>query len=237
MDAGKPLRLFVGVRVSLATARALEEEVGRLRAAATGVAPRWVAPAAYHVTLKFLGWTRPEVVEALRDRIAHHLAGARACEVEVRGLGAFPAPGRARVLWAGVASPGAARLAELAERVERATAELGFARDKRAYHPHVTLARLREPGDVSSLVADAAERVYRSSWIDSVILFESTMRSTGSEYTAVARWTLEPGSKGSRRHTRPVEPEAESDSDPGALESKVTSRVASGETPDGDEQG
>jgi RNA 2',3'-cyclic 3'-phosphodiesterase len=207
-DRPKALRLFIGVRISLATVRALDEAVQTMRRGPRGNL-RWVAPASYHVTVKFLGWSRPEVVFALRDRMAEAVAGQRAFELETVGLGAFPTPARARVFWAGVDAQGGARLAELAGRVERVAEELGFAREERPFHPHVTLARLKVPGDVRELISSCTEQVFRSSWIDSLVLFESHTKSIGSEYEEKARWSLEGDSKAARRHTGPVETEAE----------------------------
>jgi 2'-5' RNA ligase len=187
---------------------ALDEAVHEMRRASPDERRlRWVAPASYHVTLKFLGWTRPEVGFALRDAIGAALAGQRAFEMETRGLGAFPGPERARVLWAGVDPGGAARLSALAERVERAAEALGFAREQRPYHPHVTLARLAGPTDIRGVVSRYTEQLFRSSWVDGVVLFETKTRSGGSEYHEKARWPLETDSKPSRRHTGPVDHE------------------------------
>jgi RNA 2',3'-cyclic 3'-phosphodiesterase len=206
--APRPLRLFVGARVSLATVRALDEAVRALRRMpevdATG--PRWVPAASYHVTVTFLGWTRPEVVAAIRDEVAAGLAGVGAFDLECRGLGAFPSADRARVLWAGVDATGGGRLGELAERVEEAAARLGFERERRAYHAHVTLARWKAPANVRRFLDGVAEQVYRSSWVDSLVLFESKMNSSGSEYSEVASWSLDSGSKRPWRHTAAVEP-------------------------------
>lgn len=199
------LRLFIGARVSLATVRALDEVVQAMRKAESPVRPRWVAPATYHVTLKFLGWSRPEVVEALRDRVGAALAGVRAVEIECRGLGAFPSADKARVVWAGIDPAGATRLGEMVEKIERATAELGFAREKRAWHGHVTLGRVKSPADVRGLLSAVPEQAYRYSWVDSLVLFESQMKKDGSEYTEIASWPLESDSRSSRRHTAAVE--------------------------------
>lgn len=199
------MRLFIGARVSLATVRALDDAVQEMRRAESAVRPKWVAPATYHVTLKFLGWSRPKSVEALRDRVGAALAGARAVEIECRGLGAFPSPEKARVVWAGIDPAGAARLGEMVEKIERATGELGFAREKRAWHGHVTLARVRTPGDVRGLLSAAPEQTYRHTWVDSVVLFESQMKKDGSEYTEIASWPLESDSRAARRHTAAVE--------------------------------
>ena len=202
------LRLFVGVRVSIATVNALDEAVqGMRRASPDDRRLRWVAPASYHVTLKFLGWTRPEVGFALRDALGAALAGQRAFELETRGVGGFPGLERARVLWAGVDPAGAARLTALAEKVERAAEALGFAREQRPFHPHVTLARLAAPTDLRGLVSRYTEQLFRSSWVDGVVLFETKTKSSGSEYQEKAMWPLETDSKASRRHTGPVDHE------------------------------
>ena len=199
------LRLFIGARVSLATVRALDDAVQAMRRVEAGLRPRWVAPPTYHVTLKFLGWSRPEVVQALRDRVGAALVGVRAVEIECRGLGAFPSVEKARVVWAGLDAAGSTRLAEMVEKIERATGELGFPREKRAWHGHVTLARLKAPADVRGLLSAVSEQTYRYSWVDSAVLFESQMKKEGSEYTEIASWTLESDSKASRRHTAAVE--------------------------------
>ena len=94
-------RLFIGVNLSIASTRRVAEALERMRrAAAEGRGPKvsWVPPANLHVTLKFLGWTRPEAVAAIRDRVAAGVAGRRGFEIEAVGMGAFPGPAAARVL-------------------------------------------------------------------------------------------------------------------------------------------
>jgi len=62
-------RLFAGIRVSVATANALAGAAETLarRARDSGVDIRWVAPVSYHLTLKFLGWTREAAIGAIVD--------------------------------------------------------------------------------------------------------------------------------------------------------------------------
>ena len=177
------MRLFVGVRVSVATANALAAcaEMLARRARDAGVDPKWVAPASYHVTLKFLGATRDDAVGAVREALAGACAGVQAFRFRVARLGAFASLERANVVWAGV-EEGAA-LGELAKRVERATTALGFASETRAFHPHVTLARLREPKPVRELVLPLAEQVFAETRVDAITLFESS----GPAYQELAR--------------------------------------------------
>src|SRR4051812_35364870 len=65
----RPQSLFVGVRVSGATANALAGAAETLarRGRDAGIEFRWVAPASYHITLKYLGWTRTDAIGAVVD--------------------------------------------------------------------------------------------------------------------------------------------------------------------------
>jgi 2'-5' RNA ligase len=202
------LRLFIAVRPSLTAVAGLGDEIAGLRRsdAAAALPAAWVAAASYHVTLSFLGWTRPEAVEAIKDRVGRALAGARSATLVTGGLGAFPSAERARVLWIGV-DDAEGRIAELAGRVQAAACELGFPAGRKPFHPHLSVARLRSASDVQRAVSEASERLRSRSSIDSVVLYESTLKSSGSEYTPLAEWRLESPSKPQKRQTRPVEPE------------------------------
>lgn len=195
-------RLFIGVKVSVATVNALAEAVSALdkRAAAAGTKIRWVAPATYHITLKFIGWTRGEAVDAIRDRVERQLRGVRAFAFTTKGMGAFPKPERARVVWAGIDNPGR-ELVKLASRVDEATADLGYPSEQRPFHPHVTLGRLREPANVVSLLEPVSDTLFSETFAESVILYESIMKSSGSEYFQRHCWLLESDSNRAKRHT------------------------------------
>ena len=185
-------RLFVGIRVSVACANALAacaETLAR-RAKDARVDLAWVAPTNYHVTLKFLGWTRDDATGAVRDALAQAADGVAPFKFRVARLGAFPSLERASVLWAGVEEPDG--LAAIAERVERAMAGLGYAAETRAYHPHVTLARVREARPLRELVLPMAEQIFHETRVDAVTLFESETRASGALYREVARLPLVP---------------------------------------------
>ncbi len=200
-DPDGHIRLFVGVRISVAAAEAIAGAARALHEPIRdeGLSPAWVPPANYHITLKFLGWTEFPMIGAIGDELRPALAGATAFEIENAGLGAFPTQRRARVLWAGARDPGG-RIADLAARVDATAERLGFPAEARPFHPHVTMARLRRPGNITSLLEDSSEQEFSKSWIDSVVVFESKMKSKGSEYVERAIFPLEaPGSKGERQ--------------------------------------
>lgn len=217
MSAG--MRLFVGVPVSAAVAGELAgtcESLAR-RATSRGVTLRWVAPAAYHVTLRYLGWARAEVVPAIEAAVQRAVVGVSPFRFRTARLGAFRSEARATVVWAGV-DDGAAALIELAAALEREVVPLGFAPERRAFHPHVTLARLREPTNVEEVLLPFAEQVFSETRCDSVTLFESITKPTGSEYRAVARAPLGGPISPVHRQSDPVKPaplDAASGSDDG----------------------
>jgi 2'-5' RNA ligase len=205
--AGK--RLFVGAPISVATVNALAgaaQTLGR-RARDAGVDIRWISPASYHVTLRFLGWTRAEAIGAVRDALDEAAAGIPPCSFRTARLGAFASLDRASVVWAGVEAP--EPLLELARRVEAACARLGYRPERRAFHPHVTLGRLREPRAVREVVLPLAEQMFGDTALDGITLFESETKSSGSVYRELHKIRLESRSStpisAPERQTPPVE--------------------------------
>lgn len=198
-------RLFIGARVSTQTANALAAcaEMLQRRSRDAGIDLKWVAPTNYHVTLKFLGWTRDEVVPALVDALDTALVGAQAFRFRTARLGAFPSLEKASVVWAGVDDP--APLTELAGRIETACTALGFAREGRAFHAHVTLARLAETRAVKELVLPLSEQMFSESRIDGVTLFESETKSSGSVYRELHRIGFKADENAPKRQTGALE--------------------------------
>jgi 2'-5' RNA ligase len=201
-------RLFLAVNLSIPSTRRVAEALERMRRGCEQGGPRvsWVPPANLHVTLKFLGWTRPEAVGAIRERVAAGLVGRKAFEIEAVGTGAFPDAGAARVLWVGVRD-GSGGLAQLAKDVDQWMVELGFEPETRAYHPHITLGRVRDPGGAAcgDLLGSGGAQSFGGSWIREVILYESVTKSRGSEYSALFRLPLEAPPGRTERQTRDVE--------------------------------
>ena len=178
-------RLFVGIRVSIATANSLVGAVETLarRARDAGADIRWGAPANYHVTLKYLGWTREAAIGVLYDALAEAVRGTQRFTFRTTRLGAFPSLDKASVVWAGVEDGGA--LAALAKRIETAATALGFRPEERPFHPHVTLGRSREIRAVREVVLPMSEQMFSDTRVDAVQLFESETKSSGSVYKEI----------------------------------------------------
>lgn len=142
---------------------------------------RWVPKENLHLTLAFLGRVEDERVGEISAAVADALQGHVDFAVRLGALGAFPSVKRARVVWAGLDDP-TGGLAGLADSVGAALEPLGFQREARAFRPHVTLARLKTPGqvDVSETLEPIAFPVERIS------LFESRLGRPHAVYSQVA---------------------------------------------------
>jgi 2'-5' RNA ligase len=150
---------------------------------------RRVEPADWHLSLRYVG----EPGEVGLDRLLAALDEAdlgRPFDLGLDGLGAFPRPGRANVLWLGVGR-GAAELDALRERVEEATEHSGLGREERPFVPHLTLSRIRPAVDVWAwLEADPDLRVR---WrVEGVLLMRTVRDGRDSRYEDVADFPLGP---------------------------------------------
>lgn len=180
----KPLRLFVAVEVPEEVRAMLAEVVGPLRERfARG---RWVPVENQHVTVKFLGSTYPRLVEWVTATVAGVASKQSAFETRLVDLGAFPSPRRARVLWAGL-DDASSSFAGIAAGLDEALAR-EFMTEKRAFTPHLTVARFDPPVGVGDLPADVKSRPFR---VDRIVLFRSHLRRPAPIYEPIETFHLQ----------------------------------------------
>lgn len=181
-------RLFVAVRPPTDALDAVTKTVAPARRSMVG--PRWTTHDQWHLTVQFLGAVPGESL----DEVSRALdAASRVPPFPVRlgGAGAFPKPGRARVLWLGVAA-GYDGMERLATAVGAALGPLGYESDGRPYHPHLTLARLKVPGDVGpALEAIGGDPVGPAFTVSEAVLYESRRSRQGARYEALSAIALE----------------------------------------------
>lgn len=177
-------RLFIGLRPPPAIRRLLLAAMGGVSGA------RWQNDAQLHLTLRFLG----DVPPRLADDVAMALAAIRAPapQVTIAGTGRFARGGRTDTIWAGVQPAGP--VAALHRKIERAVTLAGAAPEPRAFHPHITLARLArglgEEAAIDRYLADHAALASPAFGFDHLLLFESRLAPDGAVYDTLARWPL-----------------------------------------------
>src|SRR5258708_3409148 len=133
------MRLFTAIDLP-------EEPLLRLERLLTALRPealiKWSPLDNLHITTKFIGEWAVERSDEI-DRALAGLAPREPFEIALGGLGWFPNERSPRVLWAGVhAGP---ELAGLARDIDEALAGAGVAKEERAFAPHLTLARIKNP--------------------------------------------------------------------------------------------
>jgi 2'-5' RNA ligase len=136
------MRLFVGLWPPPSVLKALLALQESLRLATLPGTLRLTEADQLHVTLRFLGEVPEERTPALRATLEKAVAATAGFPVEFAAFGAFPAPKRARVLWVRLTDEAGA-LGPLQQAVEEAVAPFAKQAEERAFHPHVTLARVR----------------------------------------------------------------------------------------------
>jgi RNA 2',3'-cyclic 3'-phosphodiesterase len=185
------VRLFVAITPPPVVLDELEARVAALRPAWPAL--RWTGRPAWHVTLAFLGEFGEPAAGELGPRLERAAHRHPRLPLSIAGAGAFPGPGRARVLWTGIGGDRRA-LAALARSVAAGARRAGAPPpdEDRRFRPHLTLARCREPADVGRLV-EALAGFAGAPWTAAEIqLIRSHPGDPGSppRYETLGSWPL-----------------------------------------------
>jgi 2'-5' RNA ligase len=149
---------------------------------------RWQDEEQLHLTLRFIG----EVERPVADDLADTLGRVRAPRMQLRvaGVGRFEQR-NSGALWAAVDPK--APLAALAAKVERTCQSVGLEPERRAFHPHITLARWkgRRTREVHDFLESRRGLASEPFPVDRFILFESHLSKHGAHYVEVASYDLD----------------------------------------------
>jgi len=179
------MRLFIALDIPAEVRAALTKYMERARALAHEA--RWARVEGLHVTLKFIGHVDDSVVEKIKAALASIKTAP--FEVTFTGVGFFPNPNAARVFWAGV--DGRESLPHLASNIDSVSEKLGFPRETKPYHPHLTLARTssRPLRELRQLLDDPPQ--FGTMTAREFFLYQSQPQKGGSKYTKLERFALE----------------------------------------------
>jgi 2'-5' RNA ligase len=180
------MRLFTGLDVPAEVVANLEELFRRLKPTAR---IGWSPLANLHVTTKFIGEWPEERLGELTAALAG-IPARGAIPMRMRRVGFYPNPHSPRNFWCGIEAPG---LAELAADIDAATTTLGIASERRAFSPHLTLARIKERVELQPLreaIVALPTLEFGAFQADRFFLYQSKLRPTGSVYTKLAEFPL-----------------------------------------------
>ena len=181
------LRAFIAVELPHEIQQDIYDKATVVLKKTTGSLIRWVPPENMHLTLKFLGDISPSNVDMLTRMLRAEADSSHCFDMHVSRLGSFPSLRRPRVIYIGIQAP--AGLEALRHGVESASRRLGYESEDRAFSPHLTIGRVRQDVTASDgqKIRQALENIHIDSLgtarVDSVHLFKSDLKPTGSVYT------------------------------------------------------
>jgi 2'-5' RNA ligase len=192
------IRSFVAIEVPDLTKDVLAKVGEELRRKVPERSVRWTRVSGIHLTLKFLGNVAEPDLGAIKETLALVAQRHAPFSFTIGGLGCFPNERRPRVLWVGIQEQTGA-LKALQRDVEKSLVPLGFQRERRGFHPHLTLGRTRR-GVHSDIQRDLGEVVTGTniSELDRIAitcfrLMRSDLHPDGAVYTAMAEFSLSLG--------------------------------------------
>jgi len=182
MTEEKMIRTFICIELPEGLKKKIGEIQAQLKHYSAGIS--WVRPQNIHLTLKFLGDVEEQRLPDLATAMGEIAARYSRFTLIPEGPGVFPHARSPRVFWLGIRED-TGTLAHLQEEIEERLEELGFAREKRAFRPHLTIGRVRpyrKPKELTpafltiGFAADPFE-------VDHITLMRSDLKPTGAVYT------------------------------------------------------
>ncbi len=177
------IRSFIAIELPEPAKEFLGELSHRLRSFGGDV--KWVRADGMHVTLRFLGGVNRDLISILERELAPVFSDYSPCGLSLSGVGCFPNLRNPRVIWVGVDDP-TDTLVSLASEIEDRLALLGFKRENRAFHAHITLGRVRSSrrsSDLSEGIRQLSDASGPSFIASRATLFRSILQPSGAEHT------------------------------------------------------
>lgn len=192
MPEAAGIRAFLAVPADPGWSEAAGTLVAALRAESPPAS--WTRPAAWHITVKFLGTASRDALESFGRAIEPLAASLPPGELSSEGAAVFPSSGPARVLAIGFApGPALESVLALASAAETEARRAGLEREDRAFRAHVTLARLKDRWrrDAVDRFRERAAGAAFPAWpVRTCVLYASRLDRTGAIHTPIAEWRL-----------------------------------------------
>jgi len=190
------VRAFIAINLPPGIIAELEKLQKTLRAQCPSGSVRWSGPHQMHLTLRFLGEIEVRSVAEVETAMRHACQGIAPFSLTAQHLGCFPNRRHPSVIWAGI-SGDTERLQDLQTRLEQATASIGKPVEKRPFHPHLTLGRVKtthhgEAREIGRIVEATAVAALGQWTVREVHLMRSELFPKGAIYTSLSSIQLTP---------------------------------------------
>ena len=182
-------RTFIAIELPPDVRSRVTQHIARLRREQPNVRASWCRENNLHLTLKFLGNVPVAEIPKVSEAVERATKSVSSFPLTFSDCGTFPPHGRPSVLWIGTQ---ASSLQVLHTAIEKELAEEGFARESRPFHPHLTVARLRQAEGAHNLAELHKNLGFPASAFDvsDVVVFRSELLREGSRHTVLSRHSL-----------------------------------------------
>ncbi len=184
------IRCFIALHVPEEIVTGISQYIQELKKLTTGV--KWIRPEGIHLTLKFLGEIESSRVEAIQSRLPEISEAVAPFSLHVSGAGCFPGRNRPRVFWLGLEQCESNPLSEIQALIENILEPLGFERESRRFSPHLTLGRVKHPGNFINIYSFFDKHPFpkRNINVTEFFFIRSELKSSGAEYSVIGRYPL-----------------------------------------------
>jgi len=179
-------RIFIVIDLSEDARQAAAEYIERLRADFTRIKVGWEHPEKLHFTIRFLGDIDEEQLDKVCSVVKTAADQSEPFSVRIIETGVFPHYKNPKVLWLGP-KRGFDEMTAINARIESGLESAGFVPERRKFHPHVTIARIRDMEKSRELVRTHRQRQFEPIVFTAagITIYESKLQKTGSEYFRV----------------------------------------------------
>lgn len=188
---GVQMRTFIAIDLNEEIKANINQLIEKLDIGNPGI--KWVEKNGMHLTLKFLGNISPEKSSSIQSSLEKAVGEFSSFPLILRGTGFFP-PGKKipRVLWVGIEKNES--LQSLQARVEEEMEKLHFPKEKRKFHPHLTLGRVKKNYGVEAVLKELQQYEnadFGEMKVDKITFFQSALKPSGAEYTKLSEHSLQ----------------------------------------------
>jgi len=186
------IRTFIAIEISEEIKKKIAQIQERIKQT-NSLKGKWVSIDNIHLTLKFLGDTRLNNIEKIKNKIKDCFEGEKSINCILANIGTFPNERFTRVIWAGIKN-GDIQIIKLSKKLDKSLRQLGFKKEKRDFKAHITICRPKQilnHGQFTSTLEEINQNFQPQEFtINRITFFESTLTPQGPIYTSLLDYIL-----------------------------------------------
>lgn len=186
------MRCFIAIDLPEELKRRIGDFIARIGAVSVDI--RWVPSENIHLTLKFLGNIKDDILVNIGRSLRNICMIHKPFNISLQGTGAFPNLKNPNVLWIGVRR--SEELKNLYVDIEEAMSKLGFPKEERKHNPHLTIGRVKNRGNIlptMKYIDESKQEFFGIIPVTDVHLMNSILKPSGAEYAKTASFKLKSG--------------------------------------------